>query len=110
MNLLNRITKQQWKQVSIWAGTHRVFSNTYAKAGIYEESLTLGAPVHTLLRIEMTNPQHQVFEDYIGVGYNTEFYAALKWMLAAPVALAAVPFWWLSQPGFTAGRTASLPP
>lgn len=94
-------------QVSIWAGSRCIFSKSYTMARRYEENLTLGAPVHTLLRLEMTNSHHQVFEDVVSVGYNTGFYATLKWILAAPVALAAMPFWWLSQPG-AVGR-GSLP-
>ncbi|CAM9580319.1 unnamed protein product [Pylaiella littoralis] len=97
-------------QVTIFAGTEEIFRHAYERPGVQVATVSLKAPRHELLRIEMRiRPQTLVFEDHVFVGYNTKFYVAFKWMIVAPMALAALPlFWWADRSSTGSGGT-SLP-
>ncbi|CAN0204749.1 unnamed protein product, partial [Scytosiphon promiscuus] len=82
-------------QVKIFAGTEEIFRRDYSHPGVQTETISLNAPRRALLRVEMTiQPQRQVFEDHVFVGYNTRFHVTLKWMIVTPMVVAALPFLW----------------
>ncbi|CAM9555341.1 unnamed protein product [Ectocarpus fasciculatus] len=91
-------------QITIFAGTEEIFQRDKMYAGTHVATVSLEAPRRALVRIEMTNKaQRLVFEDHVFVGYNTKFHVALKWMIAAPMVLASLPFLWADR-GFRGSR------
>ncbi|CAN0342371.1 unnamed protein product [Ascophyllum nodosum] len=83
-------------QITISAGTKKIFRHAYDRPGVYQATLALETPGSGLLHINMVNEQGLSAEDYVSVGYNTGFHAVLRWMLVAPVVLASLPFLWIS--------------
>ncbi|CAM9999785.1 unnamed protein product [Choristocarpus tenellus] len=77
-------------------------TKNYSTPGVYDEKITFPGPQQGLLKIEMVNNQAQHFEDSISVGYNTEFFAPLKWILVVPLTVSVTPLLWMK-------RTSSRP-
>lgn len=98
-------------QVTIFAGREEIFRHDYERPGAQVATVSLKAPRHELLRIEMVaRPQALIHEDYVFVGYNTKFHVALKWMIVAPMVLAALPlFWWADRGNYFGNERTSLP-
>lgn len=82
------------KQVTISAEREILFKETFQRPGIKTATLSLNSPRKVLLHVQMVNRQYLVFEDYVGVGYNTWFHSALKWTVVGPLVLAFLPLLW----------------
>jgi hypothetical protein len=66
-------------EVSFYTGSTLLATTHHSAPGVYSFTLSSGPlPRYTLLRIELTNEHHQVFEEEIVVGLNVHFYRSIK--------------------------------
>lgn len=74
--------------VRIAAGRIDLFRGDYTEPGQYAATVTFPTPQRASVQITMYNEHGQRYTDVTSLGFNTQFYTVLKWMLLLPFAAA----------------------